>query len=91
MRSNFPRRNRTVALIVDASVIVEAGNSSGSLSQGWEALRLNRELFFMKSILDTPGLTWPAKMMEYGAQMLDAPEMILEALPYGEPLAALSL
>ena len=32
--SNFIRRNRVMALIADASVIVEAGESSGSLSQG---------------------------------------------------------
>ena len=90
-RSNFPRRNRTMALIVDASVIVEAGDSSGSLSQGWEALRLNRELFIMRSILEQPDLTWPDEMKDYGAQVLESPEALLDVLPYGEPLAALSL
>lgn len=90
--SSFPKRNRTMALIVDASVIVEAGDTSGSLSQGWEALRLARDLFFMKSILEErPELEWPRKMMEYGAQVLGDPEDLLEALPYGEPLAALSV
>ena len=87
----FPMRNRTMALIVDASVIVEAGDTSGSLSQGWEALRLARALFFMKSVEENKELTWPQKMMEYGAQVLDDPADLLEALPYGEPLAALSL
>ena len=42
---NFVIRNRTMALISDASIIVEASNSSGSLHQGWEALRLGRPLF----------------------------------------------
>lgn len=89
--SSFPARNRTMALIVDASVIVEAGDTSGSLSQGWEALRLARDLFFMKSILEErPKLEWPRRMMEYGAQILGDPQELLEALPYGEPLAALS-
>jgi DNA processing protein len=90
--TNFPMRNRTMALIVDASVIVEAGETSGSLSQGWEALRLGRALFFMKSILDDqPELEWPRKMMEYGAQVLVDAEELLDALPYGEPLAAFSV
>jgi len=40
MPKNFVIRNRTMALISDASIIIEAGNSSGSLHQGWEALRL---------------------------------------------------
>jgi DNA processing protein len=35
---NFVIRNRTMALISDASIIVEAGDSSGSLHQGWRLL-----------------------------------------------------
>jgi DNA processing protein len=89
--SSFPKRNRTMALIVDASVIVEAGDSSGTLSQGWEALRLARDLFFMRSILEErPDLEWPKQMMEYGAQVLSEPGDLLETLPYGEPFAAIS-
>ena len=33
-RQNFPIRKRTMALLADASVTVEAGETSGSLSQG---------------------------------------------------------
>ncbi len=89
-RVNFPTRNRTMALIVDASVIVEAGETSGSLSQGWEALRLARALFIMKSVAERSDLAWPKKMIEYGAQVLDEPEELLEALPYGDPAALVS-
>jgi DNA processing protein len=39
-RGNFPYRNRVMALISDATVIVEASETSGSLVQGWEAIRL---------------------------------------------------
>ena len=38
-------RNRTMAIIAHATVIVEAGEGSGTLHQGWEALRLGRPLF----------------------------------------------
>ena len=34
---NFPVRNRTMALLTDATVIVEAGEKSGTVHQGWEA------------------------------------------------------
>jgi DNA processing protein len=88
---HFTMRNRTMALVSDASVIVEAGDSSGSLVQGWETLRLARPLFFLKSIASRRDLTWPAKMAGYGAQPLAQPEELLDVLPYGEPLAALSL
>ena len=87
---NFPMRNRTMALIVDASVIVEAGDGSGTLSQGWEALRLARPLFIMKSVVETSGLRWPAEMIDYGARVLSKPADLFERLPFGEPLAALS-
>lgn len=91
-RRNFPMRNRTMALICDASVIVEAGEGSGSLSQGWEALRLGRPLFLMASILDQPELSWPATMIEYGARVLRTPDDLLARLPESvdDPLAALA-
>jgi DNA processing protein len=85
LRSNFPRRNRTMALLCHASVIVEAGESSGTLSQGWEALRLNRPLFILKSVFENTGLTWPEEMLEYGARVLEDPEQILQVLPLGLP------
>jgi len=88
--ANFPMRNRTMALICDATVIVEGGEKSGSISQGWEALRLGRALFLMASILDRTDLTWPRKMMEYGADVLRDPDDLLEALPFGEHLSAVS-
>jgi DNA processing protein len=67
---NFPIRNRTMALLTDATVIVEAGERSGTLHQGWEALRLGRLLFLMESVVCDRSLTWPAKMIAYGAQVL---------------------
>jgi DNA processing protein len=69
-RKNFPLRNRTMALISDATVIIEASDTSGSISQGWEALRLGRALFIAKSIADNSGLEWPEEMMQYGARVL---------------------
>jgi DNA processing protein len=78
----FPMRNRTMALICQASVIVEASDGSGTLSQGWEALRLGRPLFIAEEIVDNKSLTWPAEMLDYGARILgqDADDL-LEILP----------
>jgi DNA processing protein len=81
LRSNFPRRNRTMALLCHASVIVEAGESSGTLSQGWEALRLGRPLFLLRSVVDNRDLTWPREMVQYGAFVLTKFEELLEVLP----------
>lgn len=80
----FPARNRTMAMLSDATVIVEAGDTSGSLSQGWEALRLGRWLFIMKSVVDNPNLSWPQKMLEYGAEVLSDENLdgFLSSLPH---------
>jgi DNA processing protein len=67
---NFPIRNRTMALLTDATVIVEAGEKSGTVYQGWEALRLGRQLFLMESVASDPSLSWPKAMLEHGAQIL---------------------
>lgn len=83
---DFVLRNRTMALISDATIIVEAGETSGSLHQGWEALRLGRSLFIWKSILNNSNLTWPEKMMRYGAMELTDIGDVLEALPSSLPL-----
>ena len=74
-------RNRTMALISDASIIVEAGETSGSLHQGWEALRLGRPLFISKVITHNVSLNWPKKMMEYGANELSELDEVIEVLP----------
>jgi len=80
-RKDFVLRNRTMALISDASVIVEAGDGSGTLYQGWETLRLGRPLFLCKSVVNNPELEWPKKMIQHGAMELDDPADILEILP----------
>lgn len=61
--SDFPKRNRLMAQLTDASVIVEASDSSGTLHQAAECLRLGRWLFIMKSVVDDARLTWPAKFV----------------------------
>lgn len=66
----FPIRNRTMALVSDATVIIEAGEGSGTLHQGWEALRLGRPLFLMESLVARSDLSWPAEMIGFGAEVL---------------------
>lgn len=80
-KENFPRRNRTMALISDATVIVEAGEKSGTRHQGWEALRLGRLVFLMENVAEDQTLTWPREMISYGAQVLrrdDMPEILYD-------------
>jgi DNA processing protein len=80
---NFVLRNRTMALIANASIIVEAGETSGSLHQGWEALRLGRPLFIWTDLVNS-SLNWPKRMVRYGALELKSPEQLLDILPSPE-------
>ena len=76
---NFPMRNRTMALVSDATVIIEAGEKSGTRHQGWEALRLGRLVFIVESVANNPKLSWPKEMIGYGAQVLsrdDVPYLV---------------
>ena len=88
-RGNFPRRNRTMALVSDASVIIEAGATSGTISQGWEAIRLGRPLFLLKSLVES-GLPWPREMIDHGAFVLNDMADLLDVLPTDEIREAVS-
>ena len=90
-RTNFVLRNRTMALNSNASIIVEAGESSGSLHQGLEALRLGRQLFIWKSIQNNTSLKWPRELMKYGALKLDDAEQVMDVLPSSEKVIRITV
>ena len=80
-RSNFPDRNKMMAAISDATVIIEASDTSGSLHQAAECVRLNRWLFIAKSLLDDPNLKWPSDFMRYpNTKPLRSTQDVLEVL-----------
>lgn len=77
-KGHFVRRNRLMALVCDGSVIIEASDSSGTLSQGWEMIRLGRPLFILRSVAENKALKWPSEMQKYGAMVLGEPEEFVE-------------
>jgi DNA processing protein len=81
--TQFPQRNRTMALLSHATVIIEASDGSGTLYQGWEALRLGRPLFILRTVVENPALSWPAEMIQYGAVALSEPDALFEVLTEG--------
>ena len=86
-RQNFPMRNRTMALISDATIIIEASEKSGTRHQAWEALRLGRQVFLMENVAKDPKLSWTKKMIHYGAQILTR-DNIAESLNEIPPLTS---
>ena len=83
-RSHFPRRNKTMALLSHATMVVEAGEKSGTRYQGWEALRLGRAVLFPRKFLEATSASWPAEMVRHGAFAFDAKTLplVLDELPY---------
>jgi DNA processing protein len=83
---NFPMRNRTMALLSHATVIVEATEKSGTLHQAWEALRLGRPLFILESVATDSTLSWPIEVRNYGAQVLSDATFgdLIDQLPAGK-------
>jgi DNA processing protein len=75
-----------MALLSDATVIVDVGPKSGTEHQGWEALRLGRLLFIMESLAGREDLPAIQKMRQYGAQVLSRAnlEEFLSNLPERE-------
>jgi DNA processing protein len=63
--SNFPERDKIMAALTDASVIIEASDTSGTLHQAAECVRLGRWLFVAASVLADPSLTWPQRFRRY--------------------------
>lgn len=90
-RHTFPIRNRTMALLSDATVIIEAKDGSGSLHQGWEAIRLGRPIYLAKSLFDDTSLEFPREFARYGAEELtdETLDTLIEQLPKG-PRGAVS-
>ena len=82
-RSHFPRRNKTMALLSHATMVVEAGEKSGTRYQGREALRLGRALLFPRKFLEATSAKWPAELVKRGALAFDARTLplVLDDLP----------
>lgn len=80
-KGNFPKRNRVMAAITDATVIIEASDTSGTLHQAAECCRLGRWLFIAKSVVDDSRLTWPSGFInEPNVAVLSSTQDILDVV-----------
>lgn len=63
----FPERNKTMSALTEATIIIEASETSGTLTQARAALNQGRKLFILESNFHNPNITWPAKFEKLGA------------------------
>lgn len=82
-RTFFPDRNETMSALSDATVIVEAGDTSGTLIQAKAALKQGRKVFVLASNFENESISWPAELEKRGAIKAYSTESILEILVHG--------
>lgn len=79
-RNYFPQRNETMAALSEATVIVEASDTSGTLTQARAALAQKRKLFILNSCFENRAITWPKKYEEKGAIRVNTLDDILKEM-----------
>lgn len=79
-RSFFVQRNRTMAILSWGTVVIEAGDSSGTLSQASETIRCGKPLFVLRSALERKDLEWPERFVSRGATVLDSSQQVVSGI-----------
>lgn len=79
-RMFFPERNKTMSALSAATIIVEAGETSGTLIQAKAAIKQNRKVFILNNNFKNPKLSWPHKLLEAGAIRVHEIDDILKGL-----------
>ncbi len=63
----FPQRNATMAALSLGTVIVEASDKSGSLTQARACMQQGRKLFILNSCFENDKIQWPSTYEKRGA------------------------
>lgn len=63
----FPERNITMSALTEATVIVEASDTSGTLTQARAALQQGRKVFILDSCFERTDIAWPTSYAKKGA------------------------
>ena len=63
----FPERNITMSALTEGTIIVEASETSGTLTQARAALHQGRKLFILESCFVRTDITWPKRFEAEGA------------------------
>jgi DNA processing protein len=88
LRQHFPSRNRLVAGLTLATVVIEAALRSGALITARLAAEAGREVFALPGSIHNPMARGCHRLIRQGAGLAESPDEIIEALaPLAESLA----
>lgn len=82
-RHNFPRRNRIVAAMSRATIVVEAGLDSGALITAELAAEIGRDVFAVPGRVDNPQARGCHKLIKEGAALVENFDDVLLELDFG--------
>lgn len=80
-KGNFPRRNRIVAGLCWATIVVEGRGRSGALLTAGDAAGYGREVFAVPGPADSPLSEGPHKLLRNGARLATRAEDVTSLLP----------
>ncbi|MCG5075937.1 DNA-processing protein DprA [Paraburkholderia tagetis] len=83
--ANFPQRNRVIAALVEGVIVVEAAMRSGSLITARLANEMGRDVFALPGSVHAPLSRGCHRLIKEGAQLIETPEEVLEALRFTQP------
>jgi DNA processing protein len=79
---HFPKRNRIIAALANAVIVVEAGHRSGALITVEHALDLGRDVFAVPGSVESEASRGTNALLRDGARILPRPEAILQELEW---------
>lgn len=79
-RSHFPQRNRIIAGLCRATIVVEAPKKSGALITAYAANEYCRDVYVVPGSLDNPKVRGGLELIGQGAQMILDEHHLLELL-----------